>query len=145
VVELGRMKIWNYNEYRPDLPTRVDELLGRGVASFDIQVAGDDLVFTTLRSGLSLERGPAALNPGDFGETFSLGGVSARYVRLRVLSNRNGRDFTVPGDDGLLNFAGLSEVQFYQVPEPGSVVLVLTGLGAALGISRVRRRSKRID
>jgi hypothetical protein len=50
----------------------------------------------------------------DFSDTIDFGGVTARYVKLDILSNHNGRDFTDPfGDDFLQNFAGLSEVQFF--------------------------------
>jgi hypothetical protein len=50
----------------------------------------------------------------DFSETIDFGDVRARYVKLDILSNHNGRDFTDPaGDDGLQNFVGLSEVQFF--------------------------------
>jgi hypothetical protein len=50
----------------------------------------------------------------DFSETIDFGGVTARYVKLDILSNYNGRDFTDPlGDDGLQNLVGLSEVQFF--------------------------------
>jgi hypothetical protein len=108
------MKIWNYNEYRPDLPERLEELLGRGVKEMDILIAGEDGVFTTLLSGYELERAPEAGDTLDFSDTIDFGGIQARYVKLDILSNHNGRDFTDPfGDDGLQNFAGLSEVQFF--------------------------------
>jgi hypothetical protein len=114
VKDIDRMKIWNYNEYRPDLPDRLAELLGRGVKDMDILIAGEDGVFTTLLSGYELERAPEAGDTMDFSDTIDFNGVSARYVKLDILSNHNGRDFTDPfGDDGLQNFAGLSEVQFF--------------------------------
>jgi hypothetical protein len=50
----------------------------------------------------------------DFSETIDFNGAKARYVKLDILSNHNGRDFRDPlGDDLLQNFAGLSEVQFF--------------------------------
>jgi hypothetical protein len=114
VKDIGRMKIWNYNEYRPDLPDRLQELLGRGVKETNILIAGEDGVFTTLLSEYELERAPEGGDTMDFSETIDFGGVRARYVKLDILSNHNGRDFTDPtGDDGLQNFAGLSEVQFF--------------------------------
>jgi hypothetical protein len=112
--EIDRMKIWNYNEYRPDLPDRLEELLGRGVKETDILIAGEDGVFTTLFEGHELARAPEGGDMMDFSETIDFGGVTARYVKLDILSNYNGRDFTDPlGDDLLQNFAGLSEVQFF--------------------------------
>jgi hypothetical protein len=116
VKDIDRMKIWNYNEYRPDLPDRLEELLGRGVKETDILIAGEDGVFTTLLSGHELERAPEGGDTLDFSETIDFGGVKARYVKLDILSNHNGRDFTDPlGDDFLQNFVGLSEVQFFAV------------------------------
>jgi hypothetical protein len=112
--DVDRMKIWNYAEYRPDLPDRLEELLGRGVKDMDILIAGEDGVFTTLLSGYELARAPEAGDTMDFSDTIDFGGVTARYVKLDILSNHNGRDFTDPfGDDFLQNFAGLSEVQFF--------------------------------
>lgn len=112
--DIDRMKIWNYAEYRPDLPDRLEELLGRGVNEMDILIAGEDGVFTTLMQGIELMRAPEGGNTMDFSETIDFGGVNARYVKLDILSNHNGRDFTDPfGDDLLQNFAGLSEVQFF--------------------------------
>jgi hypothetical protein len=112
--DIDRMKIWNYNEYRPDLPDRLEELLGRGVKETDILIAGEDGVFTPLLEGYELERAPEGGDTMDFSETIDFGGVTARYVKLDILSNYNGRDFTDPfGDDLLQNFVGLSEVQFF--------------------------------
>jgi hypothetical protein len=114
VKDIDRMKIWNYNEYRPDLPDRLEELLGRGVKKTDILIAGEDGVFTTLVQGLELKRAPEGGDTVDFSETIDFNGARARYVKLDILSNHNGRDFTDPlGDDLLQNFAGLSEVQFF--------------------------------
>ena len=102
VKDIDRMKIWNYNEYRPDLPDRLEELLGRGVKETDILIAGDDGVFTTLFAGIELKRAPEGGDTMDFSETIDFNGVKARYVKLDILSNYNGRDFTDPsGDDGL--------------------------------------------
>jgi hypothetical protein len=114
VKEIDRMKIWNYNEYRPDLPDRLEELLGRGVKETDILIAGEDGVFTMLMQGLELKRAPEEGDTLDFSETIDFNGARARYVKLDILSNHNGRDFRDPsGDDLLQNFAGLSEVQFF--------------------------------
>jgi hypothetical protein len=91
----------------------------------------------------SLAIGPALSNV-DFSETIDMLGTSARYVKLRILSNHNGRDFTDPlGDDGATNFAGLSEVQFFAVPEPASGALLFVSMAAvALSTRRSRRRAE---
>jgi hypothetical protein len=104
---LGEMIFWNYNE---SLPGRAD-LLTRGIAQADILISDDGINFTPF-----LTDHPFAMAPGDntteFAETVSLFGATARYVQIAVDANY-GSDYT-----------GLSEVQFFAVPEPSSVMLV---------------------
>ena len=123
VQSIGSMKVWNYNETLTGRP----ELLGRGVGSADILVAGDDLVFTTLISGQVFDPAPG-VEDVDFGQSIALN-VDARYVKLDIGGNLGGDN----------NFVGLSEVQFYPVPEPSSVLTLLVGM--LLCISAVRRRT----
>jgi hypothetical protein len=119
VYAIDHMKLWNYNEYRPDLPARVLELLGRGVARTNISIAGADQVFTPLVSNHTFAVVTAATSNTDFSQTVNFDGVEARYVRIDILSNHNGKDFTNPAsNDNLSNFAGLSEVQFFGVANP---------------------------
>jgi hypothetical protein len=140
VVDLHRMKVYNYNEYNEGHALEA-QLLGRGVASMDVMVAGDDLNFTTLIAGLPVDVAPTAGDTIDIGQIVDLGGTSARYVKFVVLSNHNGRDFTDPlGDDTFDNFAGLSEVRFYAVPEPASAALAAMCLIAVAGFGRRRRQ-----
>ncbi len=108
---LEAMKIWNYNE---TLEGREDELLGRGVQEMDVYFAGEDGEFFLIYPELTLFRGPGEEDV-DFGEEFDLGGVPARFIKFDILSNYNGADFGGGGDDGLANFAGLSEVQFFEL------------------------------
>jgi hypothetical protein len=138
-VAINRMKVFNYNEYRPDLPLRTAELLGRGVQLADILVAGEDMVFTPLILGQEFERAPEVGDTADIGQVVDLGNVVARYVKFDILSNHNGKIFDDPlSDDLLQNFAGLSEVQFFAVPEPATYVWALVIGMIALG-SRLRR------
>lgn len=97
VVDVDSVKIWNYNETLEGRP----ELLGRGVATMDILVAGEDLQFQTLLSEVELEIAPG-FEDEDFSESFDLG-VAARYVRFEILSNHEGDN----------DFVGLSEVRFF--------------------------------
>lgn len=121
VQELGSMKVWNYNETLEGRP----ELLGRGVGSADILIAGEDLVFTTLISGQQFDIAPG-VEDVDFGQWIDLN-ANARYVKLDVLSNAGGDN----------DFVGLSEVQFYAVPEPASLVSLFVGM---VVLSAVRHR-----
>lgn len=114
---LEKMVVWNYNEF---LPNRAD-LLARGVKTADVLVAGEDLVFTPLITGLELTMAPGT-DDVDFGQAVDLGGVVARYVKLDNLVSFSGE----------ANFVGLSEVQIYGVPEPSAFVLLALGAGALL-------------
>ena len=119
---LHRMKVWNYNETLPDRP----ELLGRGVSSADILIAGEDLAFAPLISGQTFDIAPG-VDDVDFGQVIDLMGASARYVKFDILGNHGGDN----------NFVGLSEVQFFAVPEPSSYLALV--FGTAL-LAFVRRR-----
>lgn len=130
------MKVWNYNETAAG---REDELLGRGVALANLLIAGEDLVFQTLYEFLELDRasGDATV---DFSQSIDMQGRSARYVKLEILANHNGAIFgDEVGPDAFQNFAGLSEVQFFGVPEPSTYALAMVGLSTLLCV-RGRRR-----
>ena len=103
VRNVTQMKLWNYNE---DLPNR-PELLGRGVSSADILVAGEDGVFHVLIANRQFDKAPGT--QADFSQTIDLGGVEARFVKLDIHDN-------FPGGDN--DFVGLSEVQFFAQPDP---------------------------
>jgi hypothetical protein len=120
-VPLGTMKLWNYNEF---LPGR-DDLLNRGIRLADLSVAGEDLVFIPLIQALELEIAPGLSNV-DFSQLIDLGGVVARYIRLDNMENYGNAD----------NFVGLSEVQFFAVPEPSSMI----GFGLMAGLMAIRRK-----
>ena len=128
VKQLDRMKVWNYNEI---LPGRED-LLERGVRLADILVAGEDLVFTTL-----IEDQVFVLAPGmadvDFAQVIDLMGAEARYIKF---------DIDISAGVGDNDFVGLSEVQFFQVPEPGGALMLLIGLAclSARRLSACRRQ-----
>lgn len=126
VQKIATMKIWNYNE---TVPGREDELLGRGVAMTDVLVAGEDQVFFPLYTFLEIDRANGD-STVDFSQSFDMGGVMARYVKLDILSNHGGDN----------NFVGLSEVQFFGVPEPSTYALAAVGL-ATLAFARRRRRA----
>jgi hypothetical protein len=102
---LDRMKVWNYNE----AVSGVNVLTRRGVQTANISVAGEDLVFTTNIFNQSFVRAPGIFT--NFGQTISMGGVAARYVRINVLTNYGEGD----------NRVGLSEVQFFDTNLPPRV------------------------
>ena len=123
VVSLDHMKVWNYNE---TLPGR-GELLGRGAQLADVSISSDGVAFVLLLEDLTLDIAPGAEDV-DFGQVIDLFGVEAQYVKLSLKDNF---------DNGDNDFIGLSEVQFFQVPEPTSGLLLLVGL---LPLLRFRKK-----
>ncbi len=117
VQSLDSVKVWNYNETLPGRP----ELLGRGVGTADISIADESLVFATLISAQAFDVAPG-LDNVDFGQVIDLMGANARYVKFDVLSNHGGDN----------EFVGLSEVQFFAVPEPSSVMLIVFAFGTLI-------------
>jgi hypothetical protein len=127
VQPLASMKVWNYNESLPNRP----ELLGRGVATADILVAGEDLTFSTLIPNQAIDIAPG-VEDADFGQVIDLLGQDARYVKLDISANHGGD----------ADFVGLSEVQFFAVPEPTGGLALLLGVGM-LVCSLRRQRARR--
>jgi hypothetical protein len=127
VVPLARAQIWNYNEILPDR----EDLLLRGVSSLDISVSDNGVDFTPVIVGQALAQAPGD-DSVDFSETIPLDGVEARYVKFD----------NMVGFDGVDNaFVGLSEVQFYAVPEPSTLLLLgASVLGLLVAAGRRRRR-----
>ena len=110
---LGDVRIWNYNE----------NFGLSSVTDMDILVSADNVTYNPGISIVGLVQGPG-VDTYDYSETFAMGGVSARYVYLDVV------DAVDP------SYAGLSEIRFYEVPEPATIALL--GLGA-LALIRKRR------
>ncbi|MCA9265006.1 MAG: lamin tail domain-containing protein, partial [Planctomycetales bacterium] len=96
VRSIDHMRFWNYNETLTGRP----ELLGRGISSADIFVAGADGVFTLLEANHEFAKAPGTQT--DFSEIVDFGGVEARFVKLDIHGNHGGDN----------NFVGISEVQF---------------------------------
>ena len=124
VIPLDSLTLWNYNE---TLPGREVELLSRGVNEVNILVSDDNVNFTqVLNHNFAIAPGDANV---DFGESLSLGGASGQYVKLDVVSNHGNVE----------NWSGISEVQFFAVPEPATGSLI--GLAALALLGSRRRRS----
>ena len=62
-------------------------------------------------------------------ETIDLGGVDARFFALQIKDNHS--------PTGIDGFAGVSELQFFAVPEPSTLALLALG---GLAMAHVRRR-----
>ncbi len=123
VVSLDHVKIWNYNETLPDR----DELLQRGASSADVLISNDGVTFVPLLEDVTLDIAPGTEDV-DFGQVIALQGAQAQYVMLSLKDN-----FEFGDND----FIGLSEVQFFQVPEPTSGLLLFVG---AMGLLRFRKK-----
>ena len=126
---LGSMRVWNYNELN---------LSRRSIKTADIKYAVDGQVgdlgdpndpgWTLLSADVPFTRADELLGYEAVDEFFfGQAGAMARYVLIDVKSNFGDTAHT-----------GLSEVQFFGVPEPGTYVLM--GLGALVLVPLLRRR-----
>lgn len=123
IQSLSNMLFWNYNE---TLPNRTD-LLNRGIAKADILLSNDGSSFSLFASGVDFTMAPGN-NTDEFAQNVSLIGATARYVQIQVISNYGNPEYT-----------GISEVQFFAIPEPSAALLVAAAPLATLLSSRRRR------
>jgi hypothetical protein len=132
VPNLYSMRVWNYNELTAHLSNR-------GVKTADIKYAlagqvsnlndPNDPGWILLATGVPFTRGDETNLYEPVDEFFfGANGVNARYVMINVLSNYGDATYT-----------GLSEVQFFVIPEPATLVLLGLGLPGLLA-RRLRRR-----
>jgi len=105
-VDLRNIKIWNYNE---------TNLTGRGVKQ--VQITGSA---TGKNGSFNITIGTFNIDQATGGsaspKTLSIGATGVRFVKFDILSNHNG--VTFPTNDGSNDnaFVGLSEVQFFGIP-----------------------------
>jgi len=123
--DLANIHVWNYNETGSIQP-------GFGAKEVAIWVSPDDNASNLVK----LDNGggdfvfPMATGASDYtGFDVNLSGVTnssllgnARLVKFEILGSWRD-DVGFPN----VNFVGLSEVQFTEVPEPGTVLLALVG------------------
>ncbi|MDB6026088.1 MAG: Coagulation factor 5/8 type domain protein [Verrucomicrobiales bacterium] len=93
---INKMKVWNYNE--PGATT----IPGRGLQRANVSYSSDNVTFTTNLVNQVFDKAPLVFT--NFGQTIDMGGISAQYIRINVLTNY--------GANGTDNRVGLSKVQF---------------------------------
>ena len=138
---IGEMWVWNYNQYT--IPNLYG---GRGLKSVNIQYSTNGTAWTTLAgspvtlakaSGVATVNGigvPTVATNAAGGLPINFGGVSARYVKIAVAGDVGVGSWG--GYNGTEQYAGLSEVRFYEPGavqpyiQPGSVTFPATALGA---------------
>lgn len=123
--DLSHVKVWNYNSAGE---------ASRGARTVEILIASSVGGSFTSLGDFTFTAAP--LNDSiDFGQVIDLSSFSAtdnaRLVRFNIKNNHGSNGVPGPND-----FAGLSEVRFDAVPEPGSLALLTLG---GLLIARRRR------
>ena len=93
VSTVDRMRVWNYNESTT--------LNARGIQQADIFTSTDGVNFTTNFPNTLFNKAPGTF--ASFAQTINLGGISARYVGFKVITNFNAAEPRV----------GLCKVLFY--------------------------------
>lgn len=100
-----------------------------------ISTSSDGVDFTSLGT---FTFAPSPGTDGYLGETISLGGVTASFIRFDILSNYSAQGFEFG--------VGLAEVRFLgstaAVPEPASIAMLALG-GLAVGLAARRRSAVR--
>jgi hypothetical protein len=123
VEDVNHVVLWQYD----------DNGNGNQLRGFSMAYSTDGVHFTAFSSVGSLAAGTEAA------QVFNLGGVTARYIEIRLDSNYHSSYPTNGGDR-----VGLGQIRFdaLAVPEPGSLTLMgLAVVGLTWGVSR-RNRSR---
>ncbi|HEY4415516.1 MAG TPA: LamG-like jellyroll fold domain-containing protein [Verrucomicrobiae bacterium] len=81
---LDAMKVWNYNGHASASPTSATAT-NLGVKLANISYSTDGLTFTTNLANQVFNMAPATYSA--FAQTIAMGGISARYVRIDVITN----------------------------------------------------------
>lgn len=109
---LGKMPVWNYNQFDPDHPEI--PYVGRGLKNAAIYYSSDDMTYVKLGDYQFAEASGApklaATNLTD-GSEVDFGGVTARYVK--IVPNAAAGDGNWGGSTGSEAMFGLSQVRFY--------------------------------
>ncbi len=116
---LDFIKIWNFN--------RPGQTYNQGIGDIDILVSDTKLPVGDpgwiLDSSVTLTEAPGD-DTTPFGDEFTIKTANVRYVLLDIKTKLNG--------DPAGYLVGLSEVAFYEVPEPAMVGLLLCGMFGVL-------------
>ncbi len=126
VRHLGSLNLFNYNE--------VAQFTARGVQQVDVQISPDGT------NWISLGNQSFARAPGDHtnpGQSVSLLGLPARYVKLDILSNH--------GDTG---YTGINEVEVFEGPAltiPPQIAPVSARASSELTAGHNRRAGNAVD
>ena len=106
---LDAMKVWNYNGHASSSPTSATAT-NLGVQLANVSYSQDGIVFTTNLANQTFNPAPGTF--GAFAQNIPMGGVTARYVRIDVITNWATANAQV----------GLSKVRFIDDSVPTALV-----------------------
>jgi hypothetical protein len=114
VYELSRLHVWNCNQVYQDTP-----YTNRGIRLLNIALSEDGVTWRTIE-GVEFPQAAGENDDPGFDVYFPSEGETARYVRFEILDNFSADTF---GD-----YVGLSEIAFFELPEPCTLVLLSGGM-----------------
>ena len=113
VYSLASAQIWNWNK---------TSKLGQGMQNVDVLVSINGLAWTAYEENYVFEQANGLATYEGF--SFDFGDTDAQFVKIEVKSNYG------------TNYVGLSEIRFYENPEPATVFLL--GLGCLVLLRKHR-------
>lgn len=126
---LNNIYMWQYCQVaRPGLPNEAD-LRTRGIKDFTVWGSDSENGTYTQISGALQMSEATTINGAEPTQSFALNGSCYRWVQVQIGSNW-----------GDASYVGVNEVRFNATPEPGTLILLMTGLLGLLAYAWKKRK-----